>query len=148
MAKSSPAEPSFFPVGDDYCRRGMWLLFLALRLQRMTTEAAFEIGDWVNEGENKLGEAAHQFFGVFSYWQIATWASVARRVPELGRHKGLPFGHHQAVAALPEPKQREMLDAAAQGKWPLRALREAVSPSEPRDRHSCPTCGQEHVVKT
>ncbi len=150
MRGVSAAESSFYPVPadtSDYCRRGMWFLFLALRLQRMTTELAFEIGDWVNEGDEKLGHIAPQFHGVFSYWQIAMWASVAGRVPILCRHKALPFGHHQAVASLPEPKQREMLDAAEQGAWKRERLREAVSPSEPKERHECPLCQQDHVVR-
>ena len=142
---SMAAPPSL----ETWCREGMELVYWAHRVQLMTTGLAFEIGDWANAGENTLGEAAHQFFGVFSYWQIATWASVARRVPALGRHKELPFGHHQAVAMLPGPEQREKLDEAAAAKWPLKTLREAVgAPSAPKVRRwsleeldfLCPTC--------
>lgn len=141
------AAPAGF-ILDDWCRRGMWLVYSGERLRRVGTEYAFEVGDWVNEGEAALGETAQQFLGHSSYWQLATWSSVARRVPPLSRDKDLPFTYHREVAALPEPEQREWLAKARNEDWRRQDLHAAIhgEPQE-RERHLCPTCGAEHLVK-
>ena len=100
----------------------------------MGLEVAFTVGDWVNEGEDKFGEMASQLTDTFSYWQVATWASVARRVPPENRllsQDKITFRHHRAVAGLPPGEQRQALeDAAARGESAA-ALNARLRPPEP-----------------
>lgn len=143
MVTSTAAAPL-----QDWCQRGMGLISKALIVERASTLLKFEIGDWVNEGEAAFGESAQQFLGVFSYWQVASWASVARRVPALSRDNELPFTYHREVAALPPPEQRERLAGAKRAGMSRRELHEALQGDvEERERHDCPGCGHNHVVK-
>lgn len=142
---SAPAGPFYL---TEWCERGMVLVLMGLRLQKANTDWMFQVGDWVNEGEGRLGEAAAQYTGVFSYWQLAVYSSVARRVPILCRHKELPFTYHQEVAALSAPEQREWLDRAKSEGMTRETLREAVhGPQELQERHECPLCHALHTVK-
>jgi len=138
---------------DDWAEFGRCLRDQGELLQRTVTQWCFAVGDWVNEGEDTFGEMAHQLIDDIglTYWKIATYASVARRVPPENRlcdsHK-LTFGHHQAVAVLPAPEQRQRLQEAASASMSVRALREAVSgPVAAPEVHACPECGAEHRRK-
>lgn len=112
------------------------MLYKAKRLDALTTVLAFEVGDWVNEGEAKFGEKASQFTDKFSYWQVAKWSSVARRVPEEVRvlsHDKISFEHHRAIAEIaterPQEAREMLLDAAARGQSAA-ALSSALRPPE------------------
>jgi len=106
---------------------------------KIALETAFECGDWACEVEDSLGEEAHSYFAVFSYWQVAKWASVARRVPSLCRVtnvEGISMEHHRAVANLPPQEARERLLTAAREGQTAAELKRILEPSE-RVREKC-----------
>jgi len=79
----------------------------------------WKIGEWWNAGE-RFGDrvrivTAPGWAGP-SYQTCRTAGSVARRFPLCRRLHNLPFGHHHAVASLPDEQARPVLDWAAQGE--------------------------------
>ena len=115
--QSTPGTP---PSLDSWARRGQELLLACKRMERLAVTLAFEVGDWVNEGEDRFGEMASQFVDAFSYWQVAKWASVARRIPAACRVynvEGVTMEHHRVVADQPEDLQRPLLLRAAEKHW-------------------------------
>jgi hypothetical protein len=111
---------------------------------------AFDVGDWVNEGEELFGEEASQCIDAFSYWQVNRWAKLAREIPPENRDlcnvANLTVEHFRAVAGLPPPEQREWLLAAARGEMSAAKLRAALAPSERAETEPCvcPACGTKH----
>ena len=116
---------------DAYELEGHRLREQAAVLQSATTQFAFRVGDWVNEGEDTFGEKAHQLISDIGlpYWKVATYASVARRVPPENRlcsATNLTIEHHRVVAALALPEQRPLLERASSESMSTRALKEAT----------------------
>jgi len=146
--RPSPSPTSL--TWEDWCEYGRCLRDQGELLQGTLTQWCFAVGDWIIEGEDTFGEMAHQLIDDIglTYWKVATYASVARRVPPENRLCDVPritFSHHQAVAALPAPEQRERLAQAASGGMTVRELRGAVSgPVVALETHACPECGAEH----
>jgi len=97
-------------------------------LMRRTTYWLFQVGDAVNFGQRKFGEAAARFIDEvgLSYWQVAKYASVARRVPPTSRKATLTFEHHRIVANLSPPDQLEWLGRAERDQLSGRALGDLV----------------------
>ena len=138
-----PSAAALSPL-DDWCRRGMGFVYNGERLDALTDEWRFQVGEWLNEGEGVMPEEVHGYLRGFrkerTLWQYAWVAAVVTRVT------GLSWTHHRAVAALPAPERQEKLELALTDGLSSRAMM-AVG-REPRERHACPDCGQEHVVKS
>lgn len=136
MQIASEAAPTF----DEWQECGRWLRELERRVQ-------FYLGDWINYGRDRWGEAAEQ--GVLTAreheaaeaagWKPATldqYARVARQVPPERRDPDLSFGHHREVADKPAAEQGEWLGRAKRNNWSVdtlrRELKRADQPEAPQ----------------
>ena len=83
---------------------------------RVGRHLMFALGDMLLYGEMRWGEQAAQYAEAAGYKPKtllnALW--VARTIPPECRHEALSFGHHAAVAALPEATRDGLLHAAAE----------------------------------
>jgi len=65
---------------------------------------------------------------------LRNWASIMRRVPHAVRQAGLGISHYDAVAALPEPDQKELLElAVVDGIMPRDELRRLAAERRGRE---------------
>lgn len=91
------------------------------------------LGDWLMHGENKWGEKyaqvidAHKKTGI-PVKTLRDYQYVAEKVPFAVRTAGLDWSVHRAVAALPAPRQKEILQRASKDKetWTKRAVERYV----------------------
>ena len=88
------------------------------------------IGDLLNAGDARFGEAFSQACeGIVSAEMLQRYESVARRVPAANRRASLSWSAHAAVARLPLPRQKEMLELAEKNGWTSTELRIRVRQS-------------------
>ena len=128
---------------DDWCRRGMGFVYNGERLEVLTDEWRWQVGEWLNEGEGMMPEEVHGYLrGFRSPMALRQYAWVAGVIT---RVTGLSWTHHRAVAALPAPERQEKLEKALTEGLSTRAM---MGPGEHRERHSCPSCGADHQVKS
>jgi hypothetical protein len=112
---------------QDWQACGAWLRGVERHIQ-------FWVGDWVNYGRDRWGEAAEQ--GVASEaevlaaeatgWKPATveqYARVARQVAPERRDPDLPFSAHREVADRPAAEQGAWLARAKAENWSTDRLR-------------------------
>ena len=96
---------------------------------RLTNQACqWWWGDWLNMGEDRFGENAAQALEA-TRWDEETlrvYAWVCRNVPPDTRVQGVPFGHYQCLAKLPEAEQREWADKVVDDQMSVRQLRLAM----------------------
>lgn len=117
----SSAPPSVFNV-KVWREQGRGLAQMGLVLKKSTSAWQFEVGDWFNEGEQFLGEEVYGHIEELGFPgnTLRQWAWVAARVSPDTRVEGLDWSFSRAVAALPVPKQREMLAKARDEKLTTR----------------------------
>jgi len=130
-----PVSPLPSPAGA-LMERGMRLRYKLSLASKIALETAFEVGDWACEVEDSLGEEAHSYFAVFSYWQVAKWASVARRVPlhcRVTNVEGISMEHHRAVANRPPEEQRALLVRAGTEHLSAAQIKVMVTPWASRE---------------
>ena len=85
------------------------------------------IGDMVNAGEDRFGEAFSQLGeGGVSTEMLSRYAAVARRVPIQNRLPGLSWSAHAMVARLPVERQRPVLERAEREGWDTTQIRDHV----------------------
>jgi hypothetical protein len=103
---------------------GVW----GTQLLYFWNSAPFYVGDTMLYGEQMIGQEFSQFFERhYSDQTISNYMSVCRRVPlENRRIHELPFGHHEAVAALPAAEQRAWLQKSIDNGWHRDELRAAI----------------------
>ena len=132
--------PSATPFSlETWCQEGMKLVYLGLSLRDATDGLRFAIGDWVNEGEQPLGEELYGYLRGFKEVTVRQYSWVAGRVRY--RVTDLDWSHHRAVAALEAPKQKEMLEKAQKESLTSKELYREIH-GEPTPRKlQCPTCG-------
>ena len=86
----------------------------------------FDLGDWLNDGENFLGEESRYMRGAElthkSPAVLRDFAYVARSCRY--RNDALGWHHHKAVAPLPPEKQKEFLKQAQAQRESVAELRE------------------------
>ena len=96
-------------------------------LELATDRIQWAIGDWLNYGEMRFGEAYAQFVSL-QRWKPQTlqnWKYVAKAFPPDERTEK-SFGHHATVASL-TPKERQIwLEKATAQEWTVEEFREAV----------------------
>lgn len=87
----------------------------------------WKVVDWLLHAERRWGETYHQFAEAsgFSRGALMNYASVGARTIE-ARRPELSFSHHQAVASLPTPAQRVLLQASLDHEWTRDELRAQV----------------------
>ena len=140
---AKPSASALKPL-DEWCQRGMAFVYNGERLDALTDEWRFQVGDWLNEGEGMMPEEVHGYLRGFrspmALRQYAWVAGVVTRVTFLS------WTHHRAVAALPQPEQQEKLQMALEGGLSSRAMMAVGRTSQ--ERHACPDCGAEHQVKS
>ena len=143
-AAPSPAEPFL----EAWCQRGMKWVYLGLTIKAGMDDWRFAVGDWFNEGEQVLSDEAYGYLRPFRDETVRQYAWVAGTVARPTRVTELPWTYHRAVAALPEPKQKEWLERAQEEKLSSKELNRAIH-GEPtaKERHECPLCQAEHVVR-
>ena len=93
-----------------------WLA-LGRRLRNIERGHQWWIGDWANYGQQRYGELkkAAEAAG-FDYGTVRNCAYVAKRFELSRRRDTLEFGHHQAVASLPDAAAFRLLkDAEERG---------------------------------
>lgn len=92
----------------------------------------FLLGDWLNFGERAYGEKyklACEQTGM-DYQTLANYAWVCAKIEIYLRKENLSFGHHNLVAGMPESEREKWLDNAANGKWSIADMREAIRKAE------------------
>lgn len=95
------------------------------------------IGDWLNAGEQQFGEKAYataeamfrQQHCEYTRESLRNLAYVAKAVPASLRNDiPLSWNHYVAVAAVPDPRKRELLEHAYSKRLTVRQLRELINP--------------------
>ena len=104
------------------------------RIRRYARALQFAIGDWINVGEQRYGEKYLQALEVteYSLGSLQNMAYVARNVKLHDRREDVSYSHHQAVAALPAPEQREVLRQAAEERLDVEETRSLARKSGKR----------------
>jgi hypothetical protein len=104
-------------------------------LARMERCVAWWLGDALNFGERKFGEAAWDIqskllpnIKQMEYGTLADLKWVAKSVPAGRRNKHLSWSHHRQIAKLPAGQQIEWLNKASEGEipWTRGKLREEM----------------------
>ena len=82
---------------------------------RVGRHLMFHLGDLILYGEARWGERAYQYADKAGYSPktLQNAAYVAQAIPPARRREILSFGHHAAVAGLPESQQERLLTDAA-----------------------------------
>lgn len=92
----------------------------------MESSVQFWIGDWLNYGhrayERGKYEKALEKLDL-EYGTLANLGYVAKQVESSRRREKLSFGHHQTVAPLDPPEQKDWLGKAEKGNWSIAILR-------------------------
>jgi hypothetical protein len=88
----------------------------------------FYIGDLLLIGEQTFGERASQFLNEFGYSQgaLESFRWVSKKFPPEDRCD-LPWGYHQAAAALPKRERDKALTAALAGELNRAGIRALVA---------------------
>jgi len=88
------------------------------------------VGDLLAYGErewpDEFAQVVDGFTQRYSARTLANYKSVMARVPPAVRRAELSFGHYDAVASLPEPEQKKMLDDAVKNSLGREELRDVV----------------------
>jgi hypothetical protein len=97
-------------------------------LRLMEGAIQFWIGDWIRYGQAKYGEMYSQALEDTDYehGSLRNMVYVASNVEMSSRDDNLSWKHHAAVAALPAPEQKEMLDKAKEEGLSVVALRSII----------------------
>ncbi len=106
-------------------------------------------GDLGNLFISVLGERADQYICDFGFAEptIANILKVCAAITPEERHDDVSFGHC-AVYYKKNREDRDMWrDVVLAEKITVRELRERVHDRKPKNRHECPSCGRDHVVK-
>ncbi len=108
--------------------REAWLA-AGTALAASRSDRAWELADWLVEGETAFGRPAVREGAAglgIDPGRVSHHLRTAKAFPPATRHAGLPFGFHQEVARLPAPGAARLLDAAAGEGWSRQELREAA----------------------
>ncbi|MBT4510868.1 MAG: hypothetical protein HOC20_01480 [Chloroflexi bacterium] len=100
-------------------------------VQRVKTSLQWIVGDWCAYGEDRLQWTYEDMAVVTGYKakSLREYAYVARNVKMSMRMDTLTFAHHQIVASLPVPSQKEWLELAKGNKLSTRQLADAIAGS-------------------
>jgi N6-adenosine-specific RNA methylase IME4 len=112
-----------------------WLT-LGRQLVRVEKSVQWLLGYWWAYGASRnYGDGRELATQVgIDYGLICNYASVVRRVEISERSENLSFGHHEAVAALPRPEQRQWLERAKQEVLSVAKLKLAIRRQAAIDR--------------
>lgn len=144
LGRTRPSSPSPAPFSlDDWCAEGMQLVYFGIALRDGQDEVRFQIGDWFNKGEQALSDEAYGFLRGFEDVTVRQYSWVAGRVALDTRVSELPWTFHRAVAALPEPEQRDWLEKAQKEHLTSKELNRAIHGKRPEPMGLCPECGNE-----
>ena len=119
------SSPTPFSL-EDWCAEGMQLVYFGIALRDGQDEVRFRIGDWFNKGEQALSDEAYGFLRGFEDVTVRQYSWVAGRVIPDTRVSELPWTFHRAVAALPEPEQKEWLKRAQEENLSSKDLNQAI----------------------
>lgn len=112
---------------EDYQRIGR-------TFQQIKNSLAWWVGDWLNFGDRKFGEAAMQAVEDTgkSMETLLKWKAVSFRVPRNIRRSDLGWTHHFYVAYVPEEQRGKLLDLAANIDLSSRELKDVVKLDDER----------------
>lgn len=113
------------------------------RLQQMEKSVMWWIGDWLRFGERKYGETYTQAIEATGYAEgtLKNAKYVAEAFSETSRRRdGLSFGHHQAVASLPEGERDDALSRAEDGALSVREIKAIAKQEKNRVGAKYDTC--------
>jgi hypothetical protein len=104
-----------------------WLV-LVRKTGRERSGAQWRLGDLLNYGESRYGEAYEREIETtgLSYQTIANIKSIAAKVELSRRRENLSFAHHAEVASLSPADQDNFLDLAQGRGWSRAELRAEV----------------------
>jgi len=116
-------------------------------LKKATTVCILWLGDWINYGQAKFGEKYHHAIARtgLDYGTLRNAAYTSRRIDLSDRSDKLSYKHHEIVASLPAPLQRQLLREAEQSYYTTRELKQRVfavkkehviAPVMPNDNYS------------
>lgn len=97
---------------------------------RVSRSSQYWVGDALLAGEMRFGEVASQYSDLTGYdpKTLMNFIWVCRAVAPERRRSDLTFGHHALVAGQPSSLQAYWLTQAAENKWTIVQLREAMQP--------------------
>ena len=127
----SGPSPAPFSL-ETWCQEGMKLVYLGLSIRDATDGLRFAIGDWMNNGEGRLGEEVYGYLRAFKDVTVRQYSWVAAMVPRDTRVTDLDWSHHRAVAALESGEQKEWLEKAQEGNLTSKELYRAIHGEKPR----------------
>lgn len=124
-------------------------------LRQIERSVMWWIGDWLNFGERKYGEAYAQAIDAteWPYQTLANAAYVANRVEFSRRRENLSWSHHAEVASLPPEEQSQWLEKAKSSSLSVMRLRDEVQQSKllqsiaPANRDGCTVKDLSTLVK-
>ena len=103
-------------------------------LRTLDRSIQFVIGDYFREVEDRFHEKSSQLLDHtgWSEQTLKTYRWTAKQVPSENRRMDvLSYSHHQAVAALPIARQKELLDKSADGDgtkpWSVQRLKAEIT---------------------
>ena len=118
------------------------------------------VGDWLLYARGKWGEMYSEAVKVtgYDYGSLRNMVSLAQEFDLSRRRDTLSWGHHAAIAGLPQREQDQWLDRAVELKWSredlrteLRSSRRALKAADREDQTGqpgghlaslvCPHCG-------
>jgi hypothetical protein len=108
------------------------------KICRYSSASSWWIGDWLTYGRSHYGEryrSAVDETGL-DYQTLRNYAAVARRFSLSRRRDNLSFQHHAEVCSLDDADQDFWLDAAVDGHWSRKELRQRVRASRKRPASS------------
>jgi hypothetical protein len=126
----------------------MQLVYMGLAFRDATDGLRFAIGDWFNKGETMMPNEVYGYLRGFEDVTVRQYSWVAGRVSPDTRVSELSWSHARAVAALPEPEQKDWLEKAQKERLTSKELNRAIHGEKPKvKRYSldeldflCPTC--------
>ena len=145
----SAAPPSLETFSlETWQEEGKRLVEMGHALKDATSMWQFTVGDWFVRGENALGEEVygHIDWVGFSGVALRQYAWVAAKVGPDTRVLARSWTYCRAVAALPEPKQKEWLKRAQEENLSSKDLSQAINPPKSKPVYGCAHCDFEGTL--
>lgn len=118
-------------------------------LQYFGDNLPWTIGDAINYGQDKFGEAFNQYIPERSAKTYMNYCWVSRRVPFDERKWDLTWSHYAEAAALVREARNTILQQAQEEDWTVAQLRRVIkrAPETKGKMVNCPSCGAELEYK-
>lgn len=129
-------RPTALSIPDNVTQEE-WVDF-GFILKQLDTTISWVVGEWAEYANKNWAYTYEQIAEHFGY-EISTlmsYTSIVRKIPTLIRNQGLSFAHHRLVANLPESQQQMWLTYAADMRWNVAQMKDAMHPKRQQDTSS------------